>query len=74
MGVTISTVETALHLPALKTACGLGVGIAPCPALGLLVTSNRPDDTLSVFALPRSSCPGTCTGAGAGTGTGLTLL
>jgi hypothetical protein len=57
-------------LPALKTACGRGVGLAACPALGLLVTSNDNDNTLSVFALPRSSGAG----AGAGAGAGLALV
>jgi hypothetical protein len=39
-------------LPFLKTRCGSGVGLAVCPAIGLLVTSNADDNTLSVFALP----------------------
>jgi hypothetical protein len=51
-------------LPALKTACGHGMGVAACPALGLLVTSNDKDNTLSVFDLRRSS----------GTGAGLALV
>jgi hypothetical protein len=60
-------------LPALKTACGRGAGVAACPALGLLVTSNNDDNTLSVFALPRSSGAGA--GAGdAGSGAGLVLV
>ena len=42
--------------------------MAACPALGLLVTSNTDYNTLSVFALPRSS------GAGAGAGAGLALV
>jgi hypothetical protein len=42
--------------------------MAVCPALGLLVTSCYSDNTLSVFALPRSS------GAGAGAGAGLALV
>jgi hypothetical protein len=41
--------------------------MAACPVLGLLVTSNFIDNTLSVFALPRSSGAG----AGAGVGAGL---
>jgi hypothetical protein len=52
--------DALMPLPALKTRCGLGVGLAACPALGLLVTSSHKDNTLSVFALPHSS------GAGAG--------
>ncbi len=55
-------------LPALKTRCGSGFGMAACPTLGLLVTSDHKDNTLSVFALPRSS------GAGAGAGAGLALV
>ncbi len=39
-------------LPALSTHCGRGSGLAVCPALGLLVTSNNKDNTLSVFHLP----------------------
>ncbi len=62
--------DALVPLPALKTRCGLGVGMAACPALGLLVTSNREDNSLSVFALPRSSGAG----AGAGAGAGLALV
>ena len=60
--------DALVPLPALKTACGPGFGMAACPALGLLVTSKFSDNTLSVFALPRSS------GAGAGAGAGLALV
>ena len=60
--------DALVPLPALKTRCGLGVGMAACPALGLLVSSNIIGNTLSVFALPRSS------GAGAGAGAGLALV
>jgi hypothetical protein len=62
--------DALVPLPALKTRCGVGVGMAACPALGLLVTSNHNDNTLSVFALPRSSGAG----AGAGAGAGLALV
>ena len=41
-----------MAVPALRTPCGDGLGLAVCPALGLLVTSNSDDDTLSVFDLP----------------------
>jgi hypothetical protein len=58
--------DKLVPLPALKTKCGEGVGMAACPALGLLVTSNTKDNTLSVFALPHSS--------GAGAGAGLALV
>jgi hypothetical protein len=44
--------------------------LAACPALGLLVTSNHKDNTLSVFALARSSGAG----AGAGASAGLALV
>ncbi len=58
----------APSLPALKTMCGEGVGLAVCPTLGMLAVSENMANTLSVFALPRSS------GAGAGAGTGLVLV
>jgi hypothetical protein len=58
--------DALVPLPALKTCCGEGLGMAACPTLGLLVTSNRKDNTLSVFALPRSSDVGAGAGAGAG--------
>ena len=41
-------------LPDLMTACGEGVGVAVCPAVGLAVTSNSRDNTLTVFTLPQS--------------------
>jgi hypothetical protein len=50
-------------LPALKTPCGEGVGMAVCPTLGLLVTSSTKGNTLSVFTLPDT---GASSGAGAG--------
>jgi hypothetical protein len=49
---------TLVPLPALKTHCGHGVGMAVCPTLGLLVTSNDRDNTLSVFALPSGGIGG----------------
>ncbi len=64
--------DKLVPLPALKTACGYGLGMAACPVLGLLVTSSTSDNTLSVFALPRSSGAGA--GAGAGSGAGLALV
>jgi hypothetical protein len=60
-----------LPLRFLETHCGYGVGVAVCPVLGLLVTTNICDDTLSVFALPRGSSAGV---AGAGAGAGLALV
>ncbi len=62
--------DALVPLPALETRCGQGLGMAACPALGLLVTSNDNDNTLSAFALPRSSGAG----AGAGAGAGLALV
>jgi hypothetical protein len=37
--------------PVAAVACGRGIGLAVCPALGLIVTSNRDDSTISVYAL-----------------------
>jgi hypothetical protein len=56
-------------LPALKTECGPGFGMAACPTLGLLVTADSAKNTLSVFTLPRSSGAGAGANAGAGVGT-----
>jgi hypothetical protein len=39
-------------LSALKTQCGKGHGLAACPALGLLVSSDYNKNTLSVWELP----------------------
>jgi hypothetical protein len=72
------SVADLVPLPSLKTECGEGAGLAVCPTLGLLVTSDYSDSTLSVFALP-SGCPsttdlariGASRGAGAGAGAGL---
>ncbi len=59
-----------VSVPALKTNVGLGEGgMAVCPTLGLLVTSSHSGNTLSVFALPRSSGAGTCA-----SGAGLSLV
>ncbi len=59
-----------VSVPALKTNVGRGEGgVAVCPTLGLLVTSSHSGNTLSVFALPRSS--GAVAGAGAGAGLSL---
>jgi hypothetical protein len=54
------SLDAVVPLPALKTTCGWGVGMAACPVLGLLVTSSHNHNTLNVFELQRSS------GAGAG--------
>ena len=53
-----------VHVPALKTHCGRGVGLAACPTLGLLVTSNYRDNTLSVFALPAVGASASASAAG----------
>jgi hypothetical protein len=37
--------------PVTAVACGKGMGLAASPALGLLVTSNLTDDTISAFEL-----------------------
>jgi hypothetical protein len=67
-------IDLATLVPALKTQCGYGVGLAVCPTLGLLVTSCWGDNTLSVFTLPRNSGVGAGAVAGAGAGTGLALV
>ncbi len=59
-------VATLVPLPGLKTECGTaraGFGMAVCPALGLVVTSNHHDNTLSVSTLPHTDVS---YGAGAG--------
>jgi hypothetical protein len=56
-------------LPALKTLCGAGFGLAACPALGVLVTSDSEKNTLSVWGLPDdASGGGVSGGAGASAG------
>jgi hypothetical protein len=55
-------------LPTLMTRCAQRYGMAACPTLGLLATSNTYAETLSVYTLPCSS------GAGAGAGPGLALV
>jgi hypothetical protein len=61
-----------MPIPALKTQCGKGFGLAACPALGLLVTSDEDDDALSVWDLPggASGGGGACGGAGASAAAG----
>jgi hypothetical protein len=39
-------------VPALRTVCWEGFGLAVCPTLGLLATSSSVDNTLSVLTLP----------------------
>ncbi len=57
--------RTLVPLPTLKTACGHGIGMAACPALGLLVTSCS-ENTLRVFAMPSARPPAACSSAGPG--------
>jgi hypothetical protein len=44
--------DVLVPLASLSTWCGRGCGVAVCPALGVLVTSNVDDNTLNVFSLP----------------------
>jgi hypothetical protein len=71
--------EELVPLPALKTKCGSGYGLAACPALSLLVTSHLRENSLSVWGMPGGASgvggafggPGTCAGAGASAGGGV---
>ena len=47
----MSTSDAWLPVPSFKTRCGDGLGLAACPALGLLVTSDCSKDTLSAWRL-----------------------
>ena len=56
-------------VPQYTAACGWGFGLAACPSLGLLVTSNIDNNTLSVWSLPGldakdSAGVGKCSGSG----------
>jgi hypothetical protein len=44
-------------VPVAAVKCGGGNGVAVCPALGLLFTSNDSDNTLSAFALAAPGFP-----------------
>jgi hypothetical protein len=60
-----------VRLPSLTTVCGSGHGVAVCPALGLLVTSDEEYNLLSVWRLPGdASGSGACSGAGVCAGAG----
>jgi hypothetical protein len=61
-----AALDALLPVPALKTECGRGTGLAVCPALGLLVTSNKDTNTLSVWKLPSSRAGGGDGGARGG--------
>jgi hypothetical protein len=58
------TLGDLVPLPDLRTTCGAGVGLAVCPALGLVVTSDLMVNTLSVFTLPQSINTPSSTGRG----------
>jgi hypothetical protein len=60
--------DALVHLPSQDTVCGVGVGLAVCPALGLLVTSEVRGGTLSVWVLPTPHDPDTFVGMGRGAG------
>ena len=60
--------ENLMAVPQYSTACGTGRGMAACPSLGLLVTSEYTNNTLSVWSIPSDG------GGGAGTGAGLTRV
>ncbi len=55
-------------VPSLKTECGGGFGLAACPSLGLLVTSDKDSNTLSVWSLPGGGGGDGSGGAGGGSG------
>ncbi len=59
-----------MPLPALKTLCGLGFGVAACPALGLLVTSDDKKNTLSVWDLGGGASVGGASGGAGAPGVG----
>ena len=56
-----------MPVPRYRTACGKGSGLAACPSLGLLVTSDCDSNTLSVWSIP-SDGGGVGTGAGCASG------
>jgi hypothetical protein len=57
-------------LPSLKTQCGAGFGLAACPALGLLVTSDDKMNTLSVWDVSGGADVGGGAPGGAGASAG----
>jgi hypothetical protein len=54
----------------LKTPCGEGFGLAACPSLGLLVTSDYDSNDLSVWGLPSGAGGGGGASGGAGASAG----
>ena len=62
-------------VPQYKTACGTGNGLAVCPPLGLLVTSDSDNNTLTVWSLPGlDDGGGNGDSAGEGGNSGLTCV
>jgi hypothetical protein len=57
-------------LPALMTQCGRGCGLAACPSLGLLVTSDDNNNTLLVWGVPGGARGGARGGSSASGGPG----
>ncbi len=55
-------------MPALSQDCGAGLGLAVCPTLSLLVTSDFDQQSLTVFSLNRTRDSPLIAGAGAGAG------
>jgi hypothetical protein len=53
-GLQMDDLDTLVPVHSLGTSCGEGRGLAVCPTLGLLATSDECDNTLSVFAPPSS--------------------
>ncbi len=50
----IMNLDAVFPLPHLETHCGNGMGLAVCPALGLVATTNIDRNSLTVFVLPPS--------------------
>jgi hypothetical protein len=68
-------------VPGLETKCGRGIGLAACPILPMLVTSNRDRNSLTLFSLPKgasadaaSAGGGSCGSGGGGGSGGLTRV
>jgi hypothetical protein len=64
--------EDLIPLPAYLTPCGEGFGLAVCPTLDLLVTSDERKNNLSVWGLPGGTSGGGTSGrAGVSVGAGV---
>jgi hypothetical protein len=57
-----------MPLPSLKTQCGVGHGLAACPALGLLVIAEIGASSLLLWGLPGGAIGGASRGAVASAG------